>query len=164
MILSAVRALGALAWGQTGDPGKVGALLAAGADRAVVSDGPGLLEATVGLAPTVVFDPLGGSFTGAAVEALEPRGRLVLFGTSAGPTGEVPLQVLYRKALRLLTFSGTIEPDEVMAAGISAALGGLAAGTLRVTVDEVLPLAAVNEALARLEGPGRVGKILLRLS
>jgi NADPH2:quinone reductase len=46
----------------------------------------------------VVFDGLGGGFTGAAIEALEPHGRLVLFGASAGADGQVPLKSLYGKA------------------------------------------------------------------
>src|SRR6185437_4728108 len=98
---------------------------------------------------------------GAAIEALEPHGRLVLFGTSAGPDGQVPLQSLYRKGITVTGYAGLLESDEVMSAAIGEALRAVAAGQLFVPVDETVPLAQVNEAFARITGRQSRGKIVL---
>lgn len=59
----------------------------------------------------MAFDGLGDGYSGAAIEALEPHGRLVLFGTSAGPDGQVPLRSLYRKGISVLGYAGLLESD-----------------------------------------------------
>lgn len=165
MILSLARSAGATVWGQTGRREKTGVIEAAGADRAVVApDASSLVGAVRDFRPTVVFDPLGAAYTGAAVEVLEARGRLVLFGTSAGPEGAVPLQALYRKGLTVLGYAGLIEPEETLRRAVGAALGALADGRLRATVDAVLPLEGVNDALARLAAREAGGKLLLSLA
>ena len=98
---------------------------------------------------------------GAAIEALEPHGRLVLFGTSAGPDGQVPLQSLYRKGITVIGYAGLLESDEVMSAAIGEALRAAAAGQMSVPVDETVPLAQVNEAFGRITGRQSRGKIVL---
>ena len=164
IIVSLAHGLGATVIGQTGDSGKQDWVAARGADQVVVCDAGELAGQLAGLRPTVVFDPLGGGFTGAAVEALEPRGRLVLFGTSAGPAGEIPLQQLYRKALRVHGYGGLIESDETLAGAIRAALGALARGELSVPIDSSPPLTEVNEAFERLRSRSVRGKMVLDLS
>ena len=163
MIVSLVRSVGATVWGQTEREGKAAWIRAHGADHVVVADADGLTRAAADLAPTVVFDPLGDGFTGAAIELLEPHGRLVTFGTSAGTEGTVPLQVLYRKGLTVLGYGGLIEPAEALARGIAAALDALREGRLQATVDQVLPLDAVNDAFERLAGRRVQGKLVLDL-
>jgi NADPH2:quinone reductase len=127
----------------------------------VVADAGRLADAAAGLRPTVVFDGLGGGFTGAAIAALQPHGRLVLFGASAGPQGEVPLESLYRNGLTVLGYAGLLEPDEVMSAKIAEALRALAAGRLSVPVDSAVPLEAVNDAFERIGQRQAHGKIVL---
>jgi len=162
-IVSLVHRLGATVWGQSGDPGNVEWLRAQGADRVVVGDVHDLVERVSELQPSVVFDPLGGGFTGAAIEALAPRGRLVIFGTSAGPTGTVPLQTIYRSALRILGYGGLRDPDNVHRAGLLEALRALAEHRLSVVVGRTLPLSAVNEALELIAERAVRGKIALDL-
>jgi NADPH2:quinone reductase len=102
VIVSLAHRIGATVWAQASAPRDAEWLSGLGADR-VVGGTPGDLAAqAAGLSPTVVFDPLGGGFTGAAIASLAPRGRLVIFGTSAGPAGTVPLQDLYRSGLTIL--------------------------------------------------------------
>ena len=161
--VSVAKALGATVWGQTGDEAKAAWVAAQGADRVVACDAGELAASVAELQPTVVIDPLGGGFTGAAIEAMSPRGRLVLLGTSAGLTGEVPLRQLYRKGLTVLGYGGLIEPEERLAAGLRDALEALAGGRLRVVVDTVLPLADVNTAFERIEERSLRGKIVLDL-
>ncbi len=155
---------GATVWGQTMDPAHTGWLTARGADHVVVAGHGELAEATTDLEPTVVIDPLGGGFTGASIGALAPHGRLVLLGTSAGPTGELPLQALYRKGLTVLGYGGLIEPEEALARALHEALHALANGLFDVPVEAVVPLADVNDAFARLAARGTRGKLVLDVS
>lgn len=164
IIVSVAHALGATVIGQTGNPGNRDWIVSRGADHVVVSEADGLAQQLSRFRPTVVFDPLGDGFTGQAVEALEPRGRLVLFGASAGPEGQVPLRSLYRKGLFVRGYAGLIEPDEVMTAGARAALDALARGLLSVAIDSILLLGQVNEAFERIEKRSVRGKLVLDTS
>lgn len=163
ILLQVLRNAGVRAWGQTGDPGKAGFIQEQGAERALVAGAQGFVEAVAELRPTVVFDPLGDGFTPSAIAALDPYGRLVLFGVSAGATQELDLRTLYRKAITVLTYSGTIEPVERVREATEAALRELAAGRLRVPVEEVLPLERAAEAHRRIEERRVRGKLVLRV-
>jgi NADPH2:quinone reductase len=161
MIVSLATSCGALVWGQTASDEKVAFIAARGAGNVVVADAEELAAAVADFRPTAVFDPLGDGFTGAAIEAMAPRGRLVLFGTSAEPVGMIPLQQLYRKAIKVLGYAGLIESDQALAAGIRKALDAVASGDLEVVVDAVLPLEEVNDAFERLVQRSVKGKLLL---
>lgn len=163
MIVSLAHSVGAKVWGQTRHGGKAAGIEAHGADRAVVATPETLGDAVSELRPTVVFDPLGDQFTGACVEALEPRGRLVLFGTSAGAEGRLPLRSLYRKGLSLIGYGGLIEPEDAIRRGIQGTLDALRDGRMKVVIDAVLPLEEVNEAFRRLEHQEVAGKLVLSL-
>ncbi len=164
MIVSLARSIGARVWGQTGSASKVPAVERAGAERAVVVDRPeGLAALVTDLSPTVVFDPLGGAFTGEAVGALEPHGRLVLFGTSADPRGDVPLQAVYRKGISLLGYGGLSEPAAALRRGMEGALSALRDGRMSVAVDSVVALEASQQALDRLAERSVTGKLVLDL-
>lgn len=164
MVVSLARSVGAVVWGQTGRPAKAPAIVGAGATRAVVVEAPGgLTDAVAELRPTVVFDPLGGGFTGAAIDAMAPRGRLVLFGTSANPRGNVPLQVLYRQGITVLGYGGLSEPASALRRGMIGALEAISEGRLAVVVDSLLPLDAAQEALDRLAARSATGNLVLSL-
>jgi NADPH2:quinone reductase len=164
IIVSLVHSSGATVWGQTGSPDKVAGVTAQGADRVLVA-GPGELGSKlIEFAPTVVFDPLGGGFVRPAVEALQTRGRIVSFGTSAGAEVEFNLQSLYRKSGRLLGYGGMQLGREERQAGLKAALRALQKRELRVPIDSVLPLQDVNDAFRRLTERAVQGNLLLDLS
>jgi NADPH2:quinone reductase len=180
-IVSIAHKIGATVWGQTGDVDKQSFVAGRGADRVVVVSLAGALagagsgeaaaaaersavvEELAELRPTVVFDPLGGPYFGAAIEAMAPRGRLVLFGTSADATGQVPLQGLYRKSLRVIGYGGLMETDEAIAAGIRATLTAVAEGRLEVCIDSAIPLDQANDAFGRLVDRSVRGKLVLDL-
>ena len=164
ILLSIMGAVGARAWGQTGSAEKAAWIEEQGAEHVVVGDATEVGRQAAELRPTVVFDPLGDGFTGAAMEVLEPFGRLVLFGTSAGEKGEVHLQQLYRKGISVLGYAGLIEPPERLQAAMRGALADLAAGRLRVPVDDAASLEDINDALRRLEQRLHRGKLVVRLA
>jgi NADPH2:quinone reductase len=163
MLVSLCHSLGARVWGQTGNSDKASFVTGLGAEEVVTAPAAELAAAVEGLSPTVVFDALGDGFSGAAIEALAPFGRLVSFGVSAGPMAEINMQMLYRKGLTVHGYGGLIEPEERMAAGKAAALAALADGRLKVTVADVLPLSRVNDAFSALVNRAVTGKIVLDL-
>lgn len=160
--VSLAVALGATVWGQTGNSDKADAIRRQGAHEVLVTDASGLAEALVDR-PTVVIDGLGGRFTSAALSALAPHGRLVLFGTSTGSTSTLELQPLYRKGLRLLGYGGLILSDEERRAGLAEALAAVADGRLVIPIDRTVPLERVNDALRLIADRAVVGKVLLDL-
>jgi NADPH:quinone reductase len=164
VIVSLAKSLGATVWGQTGSQEKAELIERQGADRVVVCGPEDLAAAIEDYEPTVVLDPLGGDFVRPAVEALTPRGRLVTFGTSAGPEVAFNLQSLYRKSAQVLGYGGMQLSREARREGLQQALRALADGRLRVPIDEVLNLDSVNDAFARLTDRRVQGKLLLDLS
>lgn len=163
MIVALAQAGGATVWGQTGSETKSPLIQSLGAERVLVTGPDGLAEALADFAPTVVFDPLGDGFVGPVVEAAAPRARIVSFGTSAGPEVQFNLQSLYRKALSLLGYAGMLVGAEGRRRGLEAALAAVAAGELRVVIDDVLPLDDVNETFQRLIDRRVQGNLLLGL-
>jgi NADPH2:quinone reductase len=161
--ISYAASKGAQVWGQTGSAEKVDAIREFGAKEAVVADAAGLPDAVREFAPTAVIDPLGGEFTSSALTLIEPRGRLVLFGTSAGQESKIALQQLYRNGIQLRTYAGLIATPAERQEGVSRAIEEFAAGRLRIRVGRVVPLDDVNEAFAALSARAVVGKVVLDL-
>jgi NADPH:quinone reductase len=161
IIVSLAHGIGATVAGQTGSEAKRDWISALGADYVVVSDGLGLADALVDLPPTVVFDALGGDFTGAAIEAMQPHGRLVLFGTSAGLTGQLPLRQLYRKGITMHGYAGLLASNEAITAALDQALQALASGRFTVPIDSELPLDQVNVAFELIKGRRLHGNLVL---
>jgi NADPH:quinone reductase-like Zn-dependent oxidoreductase len=161
LLIQLARGRGATVWGQTGSAGKADAITSMGAERVIVASAAELAAAVADLRPTVAFDPLAGSFTPALVEALQPHGRLAIFGVSAGSETTIDMRALYRKGVLLLGYSGMVEPPATQRAALVEVLGELAAGRLRVPVAEVLPLEAAAEAHRRILDREVTGKLVL---
>jgi NADPH2:quinone reductase len=162
--VSIAKARGATVWGQTSDHNKADWIAGLGCDRVVVAGADRLAEELSALQPTVAIDVLGDGFTGACVTALIHRGRIALAGTSAGPTGEIPLQPLYRKSLTIHGYGGLMESDEALAAAVEVALDALLRDELYIAIDTVVPLRDVNDALTRLERRQVCGKLVIDCS
>jgi NADPH2:quinone reductase len=162
LLAQLAAATGATVWGQTSDAGKRGFVQDLGIDRAVVARAGDLLGEVSDLSPTVAFDPLGDGYTAALVDAVAPFGRIVLFGASAGEHAELDLRQLYRRSIQLLTYSGTAEPEDRNREAMEAALDAAVTGSLRVFVDEILPMDQAADALRRIRERRVRGKLLLR--
>ncbi len=164
MIVSLAAAAGATVWGQTGSEAKAAAIAESGADHVLTAGPQALAEPLSDFAPTVVFDPLGGDFVAPAISALAPRGRFVSIGVSAGAQVTFNMQELYRKMVTLFGYGGMQLHRDERRPGLEAALQALRAGELKVRIDEVVPLEAVNDAFTRLVERRVEGKLLLALS
>ena len=162
LIVQLAKGTGATVWGQVGSRDKAALVEELGTDRAFVATAETLVEAVADLKPTVIFDALGDGFTGAAIEALQPHGRLIIFGASAGPRAEFGVASLYRKGLTIYGYGGINEPPERLAEATEKVVAELMAGRLRVPIDEVLPLAQAAEAHRRILDRAVRGKILLQ--
>ncbi len=162
-IVSLASATGATVWGQTGSEEKAAGITDQGADRVLVA-GPEQLQAGLSeFEPTIVFDPLGDGFVAPCIEALAVRGRLVTFGTSAGPEVTFNMQSLYRKSISVFGYGGMQLGREERRKALESSLAALAAGDLRIPIDEVLPLEQVGEAFKRISARQVRGKLLLAL-
>jgi NADPH:quinone reductase len=154
------KATGATVWGQTTSSSKVAGIEALGAEHVVVADAAQLAEAVAALRPTVVLDGLSGAFTPAAVVALQPKGRLVLYGASAGDDIALPSRGFYRKGLTMFGYTGFVESPESQSAVFAELLRLVADGQLTVPI-EILPLSAAATAFQRVIDRQVEGKLVL---
>jgi len=153
------RATGATVWAQTGSAAK--AISITGADHVfVAADGAQLRAALVAIRPTVVLDALGGDYTGAAIDGLEPGGRLVIYGTSAHEEGRFNVRRIYRKGLSIFGYTNIVEPVERQQAVLATLFAALCDGTLRVP-HEIIPLAEAHNAHQRLLDRAVEGKLVI---
>jgi NADPH:quinone reductase len=161
LLVQVARQAGATVYGQTGSAGKVGWIREQGAQDALVCGPDDLARLAGPLRPQVIFDPLGDGFTAAGVEALAPRGRLAVFGASAGDRADINIRGLYSRGVSLLSYAGLLEPDEEARAAVERVVEALAQGRLRVPVDEVIALDRGADAHRRILERQVQGKLVL---
>jgi NADPH2:quinone reductase len=139
---------------------RVARLAELGADRVVDYGEDGWAEQVDGV--TLVYDGVGGAVGRAALEALRPGGRLVMFGFSAGEPTRLDTDDLLQRSItagwslgpRMAALPGGIP-------GLAArALDRVAAGEWRPLVT-TYPLADAARAHADLEGRRALGKVVL---
>jgi zinc-binding alcohol dehydrogenase/oxidoreductase len=105
----------------------------------------------------VVVDSVGQATFARSLEALNPGGRLVTFGTTSGSLTELDIRQLYHKQL---TVSGTTmgSPREFV-----QMLRAINAGQIRPVVDRVFPLAEAGQAQQYMDQQEQFGKIVLAI-
>jgi putative PIG3 family NAD(P)H quinone oxidoreductase len=115
----------------------------------------------------VVLDLVGGAYVQAGVDALAPRGRLVLIGTVAGAQTSLDLR---RVLTGRLTIRGTVlraRPleEKILATRAFAAevVPLLERRTVRPVIDATFPLAEVAAAHRHLESNATLGKVVVRV-
>ena len=116
----------------------------------------------------VVLDLNGGPYFAASLEAMAPRGRLILIGGVAGGKTEVDLYQILGKRLHVI---GTVMRARSLHEKIAttAAFEGevgplLASGTVQPVIDSQFPLAQIQDAHRRLESNETFGKVVLTTS
>lgn len=124
---------------------------------------------TGGVGANVILDTVGAAYLEENLEALAPRGRMVVIGLLSGVSGTLALGTLLRKRLSV---SGSVlrarplEEKIALAMRFGDCIAPLFAtdGPLSPVVDEVLPMSAIQDAHARMERNETFGKIVLTWS
>jgi NADPH:quinone reductase-like Zn-dependent oxidoreductase len=146
-------------------------LLRLGGDAAVATDAESLDERvrtlTGGAGVPCALDAVGGATGAAAVRALAPGGRLLLYGTLSGePMPLDPRSLMVGQK----SVAGFWLSEWVRAQGIFTMLklfrrikALLRSGVLTTAVAATFGMEQVRDAVRQAEAPGRQGKVLLRL-
>jgi NADPH2:quinone reductase len=113
----------------------------------------------------VILELVGAPNLSADLDALAPRGRIMIVGTGAGTDAMLSLRALMGKRGRILGTVLRARPLEQKALAVQAfadeVVPHLASGRMRAIIERIFP---VEEALAGFEamaGSGKFGKILL---
>lgn len=103
----------------------------------------------------LAFDSVGEAVWPGALRALAKDGRLVTYGATTGPRGQVDIRLTFWKQLRIIgtTMANVAEFETVMSL--------VFARKLRPVIDVVWPLDRAREAHERLEAGQQFGKIVL---
>ncbi len=114
----------------------------------------------------VILELVGASNLASNLKALANRGRIAVIGVGGtGPQGEINLLALMQKHARIHGSTLRARPLEQKAAAArlveKEVLPGFDAGLLTVPVAETFELDRVEDAYARFEAGGKLGKIVL---
>jgi NADPH:quinone reductase len=139
---------------------------AAGADAVLryeeVPDGVQKLTGGAGVA--AVYDGVGGATLDAGLASLRPRGVLVVYGTSSGPTPALEIPRLNSGGSLYVTRPTVVHytaTREELRARTDEVFGWVASGQLRVSIGGRYPLADAARAHEDLEARRTTGKLLL---
>lgn len=121
--------------------------------------------ATAGQGAALIIDNIGASTLAAAMQAAALKGRIVSVGRLGGLVGQIDLDLLALKRLRLIGVTHRTRTIEEKAALNRAFLAdlwpALEAGGIRPVVDKVYPLDAALAAQEHMRGNAHLGKIVL---
>ncbi|MGL6210790.1 MAG: NAD(P)H-quinone oxidoreductase [Paracoccaceae bacterium] len=161
-------ALGARVFATAGSDDKARVCEGLGAERGInyqTEDFGAILKAEGGA--DLILDMVGGPYLPRNVRALADDGRLVQIAFLQGPKVEVNFAEVM---MRRLTITGsTLRPQSDAAkAGYAAEVEAqvwpmIAAGKFRVVIDSEFALRDAAEAHRRIESPGHVGKIVMKV-
>ena len=168
------HAAGAFVCGTSRTPDKLERARAYGLDEAiVVGDDPArfalaVREWTRGAGVQVILDLVGAPYLAANLDALAPRGRLMLVGTTAGARASLDFGIVMQKRLRI---TGTVlrarsAEEKARATRRFAAhvVPLLSRALVRAVVDRIYTMDEVRAAHERLESNASFGKIVLMIA
>ena len=123
-----------------------------------------LKDATGGRGVDVIYDPVGGRYTEAALRSLAWRGRLLVVGFADGQIPQLPANLLLIKGTSAVgVFWGEFakrEPRE-NARMLGELFGWLAQGKLKPHVSRAYPLRETPQALEALLERRAIGKLII---
>ena len=141
---------------------------AAGADEVLVGydDFPARVrEFAAGKGADVVYDGVGAATFDGSLEALRPRGTMVLFGGASGQVPPFDIQRLNRGGSLKLTRPNVdhfVADREELLARSAELFGWVADGSLRVRIGGTYPLAQAARAQEDLAARRTTGKLVLQ--
>lgn len=121
-------------------------------------------ELTDGVGADVVFDPVGGAYSEAAVRSTAWNGRYLVIGFASGEIPHIPLNLpLLRGCSIVGVFYGAFAGrwPEQLKRGVSELLGWLEKGELRPHTSRTYPIEDAAEAFRDLEGRRAMGRVLV---
>ena len=125
------------------------------------------MEATGGQGADVILDPVGGSYLARNIAALRPFGRLINIGLLGGSAGELSMEDVLRKRLRIIGStlrSRSWEEKIAITRQFETAIWPkLADGRLRPIIDRTYPVTAAQAAHRYLAENRTVGKVILEV-
>ena len=112
----------------------------------------------------VIYDPVGGDYSEAALRAIAWKGRYLVIGFASGPIPRIPLNLTLLKGCSIVgVFWGDFarrEPEEEDK-NVAELIEMYLAGTLRPHISDTYPLEQVAEALGVVSQRRAKGKIVL---
>jgi NADPH2:quinone reductase len=113
----------------------------------------------------VIYDPVGGDYTEAALRAIAWEGRLLVVGFPAG-IARLPLNLTLLKSCQIVGvfWGGFARRDpKANAANIAELMQLYAKGSIKPRISERYPLARAGEAIGRLAQRKAMGKIVVTM-
>ncbi len=160
------KALGATVIAAASSAEKLEVCRAHGADHLIDYQKDDLREALkkLGLAPDVIYDPVGGALAEPAFRSIAWRGRYLVVGFAAGDIPALPLNLALLKGASLVgVFWGEFAKREPKAnlAGMRQLLGWLGEGKIRPLISRTYRLQEVPQALNDLLARRATGKLVV---
>ena len=121
-------------------------------------------EITDGAGVPVVYDGVGAATLEGSLDSLAPRGLLASFGNASGPVKAFDLGMLASKGSLYVTrpvLMSYVSTDEALRANAGEVLEQVAAGKVRVRVNQRFALSEAAEAHRALEGRRTTGSTVL---
>ena len=163
------RRAGARVIAAASSPAKLAAAQGCGAEELVDYSKVDLREAvkaiTDGRGVDVVYDPVGGGHTTAALRSLAWCGRLLVVGFAAGEIPQIPANLLLLKEVSAIgVYWGEFakRDPEANRRLLAQLIGWLADGSLRPLVSKQYPLVETPRALQDLLARRAIGKLVIR--
>jgi NADPH:quinone reductase len=171
-VVQLAKAWGCSVTGTARSPEKLRRAESLGIDTAVLARSPlepaALADAITSQAeqPDVVVDLVGGPYVVADILAAAPQGRIVVVGTLAGGSADLPLHLIMAKRLEIhgtvLRARSVAHKADAMQRFAGEVVPMLATGAVAPIIDAVFPLDDAAAAYELLESDTTFGKVLLR--
>jgi len=119
---------------------------------------------TNGRGPDVIYDPVGGAYTEAALRSIAWRGRLLVIGFAAGDIPKIPLNLPLLKGASIVgVFWGEFSRREParFAESITRLTRWFEAGAIKPHVSATFPLERAADALALMAQRKVIGKVVV---
>ena len=165
LLTQMIKARGGTVIATTSTEEKASLARGAGADHTIGYEGfkDKVLELTGGEGAAVVYDAIGETTFEDGIDALRPRGFMVLYGMASGPAPAYDPQRLQARSLYITrpglpSYTATREELKQRAQDV---LGWIADGSLDVRIGERYPLEDARRAHEDLEARRSTGKLLL---
>jgi len=166
--LQIAKAAGARVIAGVSSQAKCELCLKLGADAAINYSTENLRDAlkqhTGGKGPDVIYDPVGGDLAEPSFRSIGWRGRYLVVGFAQGGIPALPLNLMLLKGASVVgVFWGDFVRREPAASAqqMQALAQWYAQGKIKPVIDQVLPMARLAEAYARMASRQALGKIVM---